>query len=56
MTDKAPVQDGIRLTPAQMKARRQRNMAIGWSVGLLAILFWAVTIVRLGSTVMQRPM
>ena len=36
--------------------RLYRPSSLGWSVGLLAILFWAVTIVRLGSTVMQRPM
>ena len=56
MTDKPHVADGVRLTPDQLKARRLRNIAIGWSLGLLVVIFWAMTIVRLGSTVMQRPM
>ena len=41
-------QDGIVLTPAQAKARRQRNIAIGLTVALLCALFYAVTIVKLG--------
>lgn len=56
VTEKSPQEDGVRLTPEQQKARRQRNIAIGWSIGLLAIIFWAVTLVRLGSSVFQRPM
>ena len=56
LTEKNPQQDGVRLTPEQQKARRQRNIAIGWSIGLLVVIFWAVTIVRLGSSVFQRPM
>jgi hypothetical protein len=56
MTDKTPVEDGIRLTPAQLKARKMRNIAIGLSLGALVVIFWAMTIVRLGATVMQRPM
>jgi hypothetical protein len=56
LTEKTPQEDGIRLTPEQQKARRQRSIAIGWSIGLLVIIFWAVTLVRLGSSVFQRPM
>lgn len=39
------------LTPAQLKARRQRNIAIGLVVALLCALFYAVTIAKLGSSV-----
>jgi hypothetical protein len=56
VTEKHPQDNGIRLTPEQEKARRQRNIAIGWAIGLLVIIFWAVTIVRLGSSVFERPM
>jgi hypothetical protein len=56
VTEKNPQDNGIRLTPEQEKARRQRNIAIGWAIGLLVIIFWAVTIVRLGSSVFERPM
>jgi hypothetical protein len=43
----------IRLTPQQLRNRRLRNIAIGLSVGLLAALFYAVTIVKLGLGVLR---
>ena len=43
--------NGVVLTPAQLKARRQRNIAIGLVVALLCALFYAVTIAKLGSSV-----
>jgi len=48
--------DGIKLTPEQAKARRARNIALGLCIAGLCVLFFAVTIVRLGGTVLQRPM
>ena len=36
------------LTPAQVRNRRLRNIAIGLSVGALAALFYALTLVRMG--------
>jgi hypothetical protein len=45
--------DGIRLTPQQLRNRRLRNIAIGLSVGLLAALFYAITIVKLGPGVLR---
>ena len=46
--DQRPNQTGIVLTPEQQKARRQRNIAIGLTVALLCVLFYAVTIAKLG--------
>lgn len=46
----------IVLTPAQLKARRQRNIAIGLAVGFFVLLFYAVTIVKLGPGVLNRPL
>jgi hypothetical protein len=46
---------GIVLTPEQLKSRRQRNIAIGLAVGLLVLLFYAVTIVKLGPGVLNGP-
>ena len=48
-------QGGIVLTPQQVKARRQRNIAIALVVALFAVLFYAVTIAKLGPGVLQRP-
>jgi hypothetical protein len=42
--DKPP--EGIVLTEAQKKSRRERSIAIAWALGVLAILFFAVTMVR----------
>ncbi|QXX74454.1 hypothetical protein [Methylovirgula sp. HY1] len=48
--------DGIVLTPEQLKSRRQRNVAIGLAVGFIVLLFYAVTIAKLGPGVLRRPM
>lgn len=53
-TDRQP--DGIVLTPEQSKSRRQRNIAIGLAVGFLVLLFYAVTIVKVGPGVLNRPL
>jgi len=52
MTERKPI-EGITLTPRQLRNRRLRNIAIGLSVGLLAALFYAVTIVKLGPGVLR---
>ncbi len=48
--------EGSVLTPEQIKSRRQRNVAIGLAVGILVLLFYAVTIVKLGPNVLNRPL
>ena len=54
MADK-PKPDGIVLTEAQKKSRRQRSIAIAWTLGVLVVLFFAVTLVK-GPAVLVRPM
>jgi len=44
---------GIGLTPEQQKNRRRRNVAIGLVVGLLAVLFYTITIVKVGPGVFR---
>jgi hypothetical protein len=46
---------GVTLTPAQEKSRRMRNIAIGLVVGALVVIFYAVTIVKLGPGVTKPP-
>ena len=48
------LQQGIVLTPEQVRGRRVRNIAIGLGITFLAVLFYAVTIVRLGGVVANR--
>ena len=47
--------DGIVLTEAQKRSRRQRSIAIALSLGVLVVLFFAVTMVK-GPVVLLRPM
>jgi hypothetical protein len=47
--------DGIVLTEAQKKSRRQRSIAIALALGVLVVLFFAVTLVK-GPAVLIRPM
>ena len=47
--------DGIVLTEAQLKSRRQRSIAIALALGVMVALFFAVTIVK-GPGVLVRPM
>jgi hypothetical protein len=48
-------QDGIVLTEAQKKSRRERSIAIALALGVLVVLFFAVTMVK-GPAVLIRPM
>jgi hypothetical protein len=52
MVDKQP--QGIVLTEAQKKSRRERSIAIALALGVLVLLFFAVTIVK-GPGVLVRP-
>jgi len=54
MADKSEP-DGIVLTEAQKKSRRQRSIAIALALGVLVVLFFAVTMVK-GPAVLIRPM
>ncbi|WP_398473218.1 CoxF protein [Tardiphaga sp.] len=48
-------QDGIVLTEAQKKSQRERSIAIAWTLGILVVLFFAVTLVK-GPAVLVRPL
>jgi hypothetical protein len=47
--------DGIVLTEAQLKSRRRRSVAIALALGVLVMLFFAVTLVK-GPAVLVRPL
>ena len=53
MDDNKP--EGIVLTEAQKKSRRHRSIAIALALGVLVLLFFAVTMVK-GPAVLVRPM
>jgi hypothetical protein len=47
---------GIVLTDEQKRRRRNRSIAIALALGTLALLFYIVTIVKLGPGVLRRPL
>lgn len=47
--------DGVVLTPEQKRRRRARSLAIAAVLAGLVLLFYAVTIVKLGPGVLNRP-
>lgn len=55
MDERSP-EDGIVLTDEQKRRRRARSIAIGLVLGALALLFYVVTIVKLGPGVLNRPL
>lgn len=47
---------GIVLTEEQKRRRNARSIAIALSLGALVLLFYIVTIVKLGPGVLHRPL
>lgn len=52
----AEEEQGIRLTPEQEQRRRSRSFAIALVLVALVVLFYVVTIVKLGPGVMDRAL
>jgi hypothetical protein len=48
--------DGIVLTAEQKRRRRARSVAIALVLGALVLLFYVVTLVKVGSGALMRPM
>ncbi|WP_246657190.1 CoxF [Methylocystis sp. B8] len=47
---------GVVLTEEQARSRRARNIAIGATIALLAVLFYAVTLVKFGAAIINRTL
>jgi hypothetical protein len=45
----------LRWTEEQLKRRRQRNLALALVLGALVVLFFVVTVAKLGGNVAERP-
>lgn len=48
-----PEPAGVRLTERQIRNRNLRNIAIGICVALLVVLFYAITIVKVGPGILR---
>lgn len=51
-----PERDGVVLTEEQKRRRRARSVAIAAVLAGLCVLFYVVTIVKLGPAVLIRPL
>jgi hypothetical protein len=48
--------DGIVLTDEEKRRRRARSVALALALGGLAVMFFVITIVKLGPAVFNRPL
>lgn len=46
----------MKLDDEQKRKQRMRSLAIAWTLAGLAVLFFLVTLVRLGGNVANRPL
>ena len=44
------------LTPEEAQARRKRSIAIALTLGALVVLFFVLTIAKLGPQILNRPL
>ena len=49
-------EDGVRLTDKQIRRRRARSIAIAVTLAVIVVLFYLVTIVRIGGNIAARGM
>ncbi len=47
---RSPADGAVRLTPAQLRSRRLRNIALGLTIALLVVLFYVMTLAKLGGS------
>lgn len=52
---KTELTDGVELTSEERRRQRIRNIAIGVVLSSLFVLFYVLTIARLGANVLSRP-
>lgn len=50
------IMDQVELTEQQKKARRSRSVALAVVLAVLAVLFYVVTIIKVGPGIFDRPM
>ena len=56
MSEGPPVGPKPTLTPDDIRRRRSRSIAIAVALGVLVVLFYVVTMAKLGPQILNRPM
>jgi hypothetical protein len=49
-------QDGVRLTPAEKQRQNKRSRAIGYAIAGLCLLFYVITVFKMGPAIMSRSL
>lgn len=49
-------EEGVKLTEEQTRRRRRRSIAIGLALAALVVLFYVLTVAKLGPGVVERPL
>jgi t-SNARE complex subunit (syntaxin) len=49
-------EDRVQLTESQKKARRNRSIAIAIALAALVVIFYVITLVKVGPGILNRPM
>ena len=52
----AHIIEKVTLTEEQKKRQHKRSLAIAFALGALVLIFYAITIVKMGPGVMNRPL
>lgn len=50
------ITDRVQLTDDQKKRQKSRSVAIAWILGLLVVIFYAITLVKMGPGIINRPL
>ena len=48
--------DGIRLSEEQQARRARRSRALGYAIAGLCVLFYVITVLKMGAGILKRPM
>ena len=56
MADNRPAPEGIELTEAQRASRRKRSVALALTIGGLALLFYMITVFKMGTAILKRAL
>ncbi len=56
MQKETPEKAGIVMTEAQSRSRRRRSIALALVIGGLVVLFYLITVFRMGPAILNRAM
>jgi hypothetical protein len=48
--------EGIRLSPEETARRARRSKAIGYAIAGLCLLFYVITVLKMGPDILKRPL